>query len=167
MAYSEKELAQLTNELIAKIDKEVASRSFTWAMVVYDHVKRDFITSDIFEPLSEDEFDEYASDEDRRDDIIDNFEVAVDKLRDEIRDQQKFVHEIADSSRVTFAWSDAHKFYDDNMEECDEVAEAYELDPDNDDDLFEINYQVQKNRAENDLDKLADFLFMLEGSDYL
>lgn len=167
MAYSEKELAQLTNELIAKIDKEVSAKSFMWAMVVYDHVKRDFITSDIFEPLSEDEFDEYASDEDRRDDIIDKFEAAVDDLRGEIQKQEQFIQEIADSSRVTFNWSAARQFYNDNMEECDEVAEAYELDPNDDDDLFEINYQVQKNHVENDLDKLADFFFMLEGSDYL
>lgn len=167
MAYSKKELAQLTNELIAKIDKEVSARSFMWATIVYDHVKRDFITSDIFEPLSEDEFDEYASDEDRRDDIINKLEAAVDDLRSEIQKQEQFIQEIADSSRVTFNWSAARQFYNDNMEECDEVAEAYELDPNDDDDLFEINYQVQKNHVENDLDKLADFFFMLEGSDYL
>ena len=167
MLHSKKEREQLTNELIAKIDKEVSARSFMWAMVVYDHVKRDFLTSDIFEPLSEDEFDEYASDEDRHDDIVNKFEAAVDDLRGEIQKQEQFIQEIADSSRVTFNWSAARQFYNDNMEECDEVAEAYELDPNDDDDVFEINYQVQKNRVENELDKLADFFFMLESSEYL
>lgn len=167
MALTESEINALTNDLIASIDKELRSKTFDWSLEVYNEIKRNFITEDIFEPLTEEDFDEYESDEERREVIIDNFEDAASDLADELQDQQRFIHETADASRVTFVTSEAHEFYDENTGECDEVAKIYELDPDNDDDLFAINYHVQRSRIEDDVEELAEFFKSIEGSDYL
>lgn len=167
MTSTEQEINELTNDLIKRIDKELREKTFDWAIEVYNEIKRNFITEDIFEPLTEEDFDEYDSDEERREAIIDNFEDAAYDLAQELQDQQRFIHETADASRVTFVTSEAHEFYDENMYECDEVAKIYELDPDDDDDLFAINYHVQRSRIEDDVEELAEFFESIEGSDYL
>lgn len=167
MARTEQEINELTNDLIKRIDKELRDKTFDWSIEVYNEIKRNFITEDIFEPLTEEDFDEYESDEERRDAIIDNFEAAASDLADELQDQERFIHETADASRVTFIVAEAHEFYDENMEECDEVAKIYELDPDDDDDLLAINYHVQRSRIEDDVEELAEFFESIEGSDYL
>lgn len=167
MARTEQEINELTNELIKRIDKELRDKTFDWAIEVYNEIKRNFITEDIFEPLTDEDFDEYDSDEDRREAIIDNFEDAASDLADELQDQQRFIHETADASRVTFIVAEAHEFYDENMEECNEVARIYDLDPTNDDDLLSVNYHVQRSRIEGDVEELAEFFESIEGSDYL
>lgn len=167
MARTEQEINELTNELIKRIDKELRDKTFDWSIEVYNEIKRNFITEDIFEPLTEEDFDEYDSDEERREAIIDNFEAAASDLADELQDQQRFIHETADASRVTFITSEAHEFYDENMEECDEVAKIYDLNPTNEDDLLSVNYHVQRSRIEDDAEELAEFFESIEGSDYL
>ena len=167
MARTEQEINELTNDLIKRLDKDLRDKTFDWAIEVYNEIKRNFITEDIFEPLTEEDFDEYDSDEDRREAIIDNFENAASDLADDLQDQQRFIHETADASRVTFITAEAHEFYDDNMRECDEVAKIYELDPDDDDGLFAINYHVQRSHIEDDVEELAEFFDSIEGRDYL
>lgn len=167
MAYTEQEINELTNELIKRIDKELRDKTFDWALEIYNEIKRNFITEDIFYPLSEEDFDEYTSDADRREAIIDSFEEAMYDLSRELQDQERFIHETADSSRVTFITSEAHEFYDENMRECNEVAKIYDLNPTNDDDLLSVNYHVQRSRIEDDVEELAEFFDSIEGSDYL
>lgn len=167
MACTEQEINELTNDLIKRLDKDLRDKTFDWAIEVYNDIKRNFITEDIFYPLSEEDFDEYTSDADRREAIIDSFEDAMYDLSRELQDQERFIHETADASRVTFITSEAHEFYDENMEECDEVAKIYELDPDDDDDLLAINYHVQRSRIEDDVEELAEFFESIEGSDFL
>lgn len=70
-------------------------------------------------------------------------------------------------SRVTFIVAEAHEFYGENMEEYNEVAKIYDLNPTNDDDLLSVNYHVQRSRIEDDVEELAEFFESIEGSDYL
>ena len=77
MALSEQQIAESVDTLLSIIDKELAKKSFEWSIELYDYVKRDYIKADIFDPFSEDYFDEYESDDERRADVVDNFEAAA------------------------------------------------------------------------------------------
>ena len=68
---------------------------------------------------------------------------------------------------MTFITAEAHEFYDENMEECNEVAKIYDLNPTNEDDLLSVNYHVQRSRIEDDVEELAEFFESIEGNDYL
>lgn len=167
MACTEQEINELTNDLIKRLDKDLRDKTFDWVIEVYNEIKRNFITEDIFHPLSEEDFDEYTSDADRREAIIDSFEEAMYDLSRELQDQERFIHETADASRVTFIVAEANEFYDENMEECNEVAKIYDLNPTNEDDLLSVNYHVQRSRIEDDVEELAEFFDSIEGRDYL
>ena len=149
MAYSEQDIKERVDELIADIESELDKGPFNWSLDAYRDIKRDFITADVFEPLTEEYFGEYESDEDRRADIIYYFERAARNIAQELRYNRRFIYETADASRVTFISAEAIEFYKKNSHECDEVATFYEIDMDDENGVFSANYHVMSNRIED------------------
>lgn len=170
MALSEQQLDESVDTLLSMIDKELSKRSFKWSLEIYDYIKRDFINTDIFEPLSEEYFDEYDSGDDRRDVVIALFEDAALDLAQELKGRDNFAHETADSSSVTFMYVDALEFYEENTQECDEAIAEHGIDKTdatNDDKICTANYYVMRDRIQKDVDALARFFEEIDGDDYL
>ena len=170
MALSEQQIAESVDTLLSIIDKELTKKSFEWSLELYDNIKRDFINTDLFEPLSEDYFDEYESGDDRRDTIIALIKDAAFDLAQELKGRDNFVHETADSSSVTFMYVDALEFYEKNTQECDEAIAEHGIDKTdatNDDKICTANYYVLRDRIQKDVDALARFFEEIDGGDYL
>lgn len=170
MALSEQELNERVDALLASLDSAVAKKSFEWSTELYEYIKRDFINTDIFEPLSEEHFDEYDSGDDRRDVVIALFEDAALDLAQELKGRDNFAHETADSSSVTFMYVDALEFYEENTQECDEAIAEHGIDKTdatNDDKICTANYYVLRDRIQKDVDALARFFEEIDGGDYL
>ena len=170
MALTDQEINERVDALLASIDDELAKKSFEWSTELYDYVKRDYITANIFEPFSEDYFDEYDSGDDRRDVVIALFEDAALDLAQELKGRDNFAHETADSSSVTFMYVDALEFYEENTQECDEAIAEHVIDKTdatNDDKICTANYYVLRDRIQKDVDALARFFEEIDGGDYL
>lgn len=167
MSLSEQQITERVEALLTAIDKELVKRSFEWSIEAYDYIKRDFINADIFEPFSEDYFDEYESDDELHDTVVDNFEAAAYDLAQMLHDQDGFVHETADSSRVTFMYGAAQKFYNYNTSDCNAAAVNYDVDTSKEDWILTANYYVLRDRIQEDVDDLARFFEEIDGGDYL
>lgn len=167
MALSEQEIDERVDALIAALDDDLAKHSFEWSTELYDYIKRDHIKADIFEPFSEDYFDEYESDDERRRTVIDNLETAAFDIAQELQGNDQFVHETADASSVTFMYADALEFYEENTQECDEAIAEHDIDKTDEDGICAANYYVLRDRVQEDVDGLARFFDEIDGDYYL
>ena len=167
MTLTDQEINDRVDALLTSIDGELAKKSFEWSIELYDYVKRDYIKAYIFEPFSEDYFDEYESDDERRAAVIDNFETAAFDIAQELHGHDQFVHETADSSSVTFMYADALEFYEENTQECDEAIAEHDIDKADEDGICTANYYVLRDRVQEDVDDLARFFEEIDGDDYL